>query len=176
MIREKVEDYVRTIPDFPKEGIMFRDITTVLSDADGLKLAIDKMQELLADCDFDIIAGAESRGFIFGAALAYNMHKPFVLIRKKGKLPGETVEKTYDLEYGTASIEIHKDAIAPGQKVVIVDDLIATGGTVEAAAELIEELGGEISRMVFLMELRGLNGRERLSKYDVASVISYEGK
>ena len=176
MIREKVEDYVRTIPDFPKEGIMFRDITTILSDADGLKLAIDKMQELLADCDFDIIAGAESRGFIFGAALAYNMHKPFVLIRKKGKLPGETVEKTYDLEYGTASIEIHKDAIAPGQKVVIVDDLIATGGTVEAAAELIEELGGEISRMVFLMELRGLNGRERLSKYDVASVISYEGK
>ena len=176
MIREKVEDYVRTIPDFPKEGIMFRDITTVLSDADGLKLAIDKMEELLADCDFDIIAGAESRGFIFGAALAYNMHKPFVLIRKKGKLPGETVEKTYDLEYGTASIEIHKDAIAPGQKVVIVDDLIATGGTVEAAAELIEELGGEISRMVFLMELRGLNGRERLSKYDVASVISYEGK
>ena len=141
MIREKVEDYVRTIPDFPKEGIMFRDITTVLSDADGLKLAIDKMEELLADCDFDIIAGAESRGFIFGAALAYNMHKPFVLIRKKG-----------------------------------IDDLIATGGTVEAAAELIEELGGEISRMVFLMELRGLNGRERLSKYDVASVISYEGK
>lgn len=176
MIREKVEDYVRTIPDFPKEGIMFRDITTVLSDADGLKLAIDKMQELLADCDFDVIAGAESRGFIFGAALAYNLHKPFVLIRKKGKLPGETVEKTYDLEYGTATIEIHKDAIAPGQKVVIVDDLIATGGTVAAAAELIEELGGEVSRMVFLMELRGLLGREKLSKYDVASVISYEGK
>jgi adenine phosphoribosyltransferase len=176
MIREKVEDYVRTIPDFPKEGIMFRDITTVLSDADGLKLAIDKMQELLADCDFDIIAGAESRGFIFGAALAYNMHKPFVLIRKKGKLPGKTVEKTYDLEYGTATIEIHEDAIEPGQKVVIVDDLIATGGTVEAAAELIEDLGGIVSKMVFLMELRGLNGRERLSKYDVASVISYEGK
>ena len=176
MIREKVEDYVRTIPDFPKEGIMFRDITTVLSDADGLKLAIDKMEELLADCDFDIIAGAESRGFIFGAALAYNMHKPFVLIRKKGKLPGKTVEKTYDLEYGTATIEIHEDAIEPGQKVVIVDDLIATGGTVEAAAELIEDLGGIVAKMVFLMELRGLNGRERLSKYDVASVISYEGK
>ena len=167
MIREKVE---------AKEGIMFRDITTVLSDADGLKLAIDKMEELLADCDFDIIAGAESRGFIFGAALAYNMHKPFVLIRKKGKLPGKTVEKTYDLEYGTATIEIHEDAIEPGQKVVIVDDLIATGGTVEAAAELIEDLGGIVSKMVFLMELRGLNGRERLSKYDVASVISYEGK
>ena len=176
MIREKVEDYVRTIPDFPKEGIMFRDITTVLSDADGLKLAIDKMEELLADCDFDIIAGAELRGFIFGAALAYNMHKPFVLIRKKGKLPGKTVEKTYDLEYGTATIEIHEDAIEPGQKVVIVDDLIATGGTVEAAAELIEDLGGIVSKMVFLMELQGLNGRERLSKYDVASVISYEGK
>ena len=104
------------------------------------------------------------------------MHKPFVLIRKKGKLPGKTVEKTYDLEYGTATIEIHEDAIEPGQKVVIVDDLIATGGTVEAAAELIEDLGGIVSKMVFLMELRGLNGRERLSKYDVASVISYEGK
>jgi adenine phosphoribosyltransferase len=104
------------------------------------------------------------------------MHKPFVLIRKKGKLPGKTVEKTYDLEYGTAAIEIHEDAIEPGQKVVIVDDLIATGGTVEAAAELIEDLGGIVSKMVFLMELRGLNGRERLSKYDVASVISYEGK
>ncbi len=104
------------------------------------------------------------------------MHKPFVLIRKKGKLPGKTVEKTYDLEYGTATIEIHEDAIEPGQKVVIVDDLIATGGTVEAAAELIEDLGGIVSKMVFLMELQGLNGRERLSKYDVASVISYEGK
>ena len=171
-----VADYVRTIPDFPEPGIMFRDITTVLSDADGLKLAIDEMEKTLDGIDFDVIAGAESRGFIFGAALAYNMHKPFVLIRKKGKLPCETVEQSYDLEYGKATIEIHKDAIESGQKVVIVDDLIATGGTVEAAAQLIEKLGGEVVRMVFLMELAGLKGREKLAKYDVVSVISYEGK
>ena len=126
--------------------------------------------------DFDVIAGAESRGFIFGAAIAYNMHKPFILIRKKGKLPCETVEQSYDLEYGQATIEIHKDAVEPGQKVVIIDDLIATGGTIEAAAKLIEKLGGEVVKMVFLMELKGLNGREKLAKYDVASVISYEGK
>ena len=176
MIREKLEDYVRTIPDFPEPGIMFRDITTILSDADGLKLAIDEMQKTLDGVDFDVIAGAESRGFIFGAAIAYNMHKPFILIRKKGKLPCETVEQSYDLEYGKATIEIHKDAVEPGQKVVIIDDLIATGGTIEAAAKLIEKLGGEVVKMVFLMELKGLNGREKLAKYDVASVISYEGK
>ena len=176
MIREKLEDYVRTIPDFPEPGIMFRDITTILSDADGLKLAIDEMQKTLDGVDFDVIAGAESRGFIFGAAIAYNMHKPFILIRKKGKLPCETVEQSYDLEYGQATIEVHKDAVEPGQKVVIIDDLIATGGTVEAAAKLIEKLGGEVVKMVFLMELKGLNGRDKLAKYDVASVISYEGK
>lgn len=176
MIREKLEDYVRTIPDFPEPGIMFRDITTILSDADGLKLAIDEMQRTLDGVDFDVVAGAESRGFIFGAAIAYNMHKPFILIRKKGKLPCETVEQSYDLEYGQATIEIHKDAVEPGQKVVIIDDLIATGGTVEAAAKLIEKLGGEVVKMVFLMELKGLNGRDKLAKYDVASVISYEGK
>ena len=176
MIREKLEDYVRTIPDFPEPGIMFRDITTILSDADGLKLAIDEMQKTLDGVDFDVIAGAESRGFIFGAAIAYNMHKPFILIRKKGKLPCETVEQSYDLEYGQATIEIHKDAVEPGQKVVIIDDLIATGGTVEAAAKLIEKLGGEVVKMVCLMELKGLNGREKLAKYDVASVIAYDGK
>ncbi|MDO4803624.1 MAG: adenine phosphoribosyltransferase [Lachnospiraceae bacterium] len=175
MIRERLEDYVRTIPDFPEPGVMFRDITTVLSDADGLRLAVDEMQKTLDGLEFDVLAGAESRGFIFGAALAYNMHKPFVLIRKKGKLPCDTVQQTYDLEYGTATIEIHKDAVSPGQKVVIVDDLIATGGTVEAAARLIEKIGGEVVKMIFLMELKGLNGREKLAKYDVASVISYEG-
>ena len=176
MIREKLEDYVRTIPDFPEPGIMFRDITTILSDADGLKLAIDEMQKTLDGVDFDVIAGAESRGFIFGAAIAYNMHKPFILIRKKGKLPCETVEQSYDLEYGKATIEIHKDAVEPGQKVVIIDDLIATGGTVEAAARLIDKLGGEVVKMVFLMELKGLNGREKLAEYNVASVIAYDGK
>ena len=173
---KKVEDYIRTIPDFPEPGIMFRDVTSILQDAEGFKLAIDEMIKLLDGVDFDIIAGAESRGFIFGAPLAYALGKPFVLIRKKGKLPCETIEKTYDLEYGTATIEMHKDAIAPGQKVVVVDDLIATGGTIEAACQLIEELGGEVAKIVFLMELAGLNGREKLAKYDVASVVTYEGK
>jgi len=173
---KKVEDYIRTIPDFPEPGIMFRDVTSILQDAEGFKLAIDEMIKLLDGVDFDVIAGAESRGFIFGAPLAYALGKPFVLIRKKGKLPCETIEKTYDLEYGTATIEMHKDAIKPGQKVVVVDDLIATGGTIEAACELIEELGGEVAKIVFLMELAGLNGREKLAKYDVASVVTYEGK
>ncbi len=176
MASKNVADYVRTIPDFPQPGIMFRDITTVLQDADGLQLAIDEMQKLLEGVDFDMIAGAESRGFIFGAALAYNMHKPLLLVRKKGKLPGETVSQSYDLEYGQATIEIHKDSVKPGDKVVIIDDLIATGGTVEAAAKLIEKLGGEVVKMVFLMELKGLEGRKRLAKYDVASVLAYDGK
>lgn len=173
---KKVEDYIRTIPDFPEPGIMFRDVTSILQDADGFKLAIDEMIKLLDGVDFDVIAGAESRGFVFGAPLAYALGKPFVLIRKKGKLPCETIEKTYDLEYGTATIEMHKDAVKPGQKVVIVDDLIATGGTIEAACSLVEELGGEVAKIIFLMELKGLNGREKLAKYDVASVVSYEGK
>ncbi len=173
---KKVEDYIRTIPDFPEEGIMFRDITTVLQDADGFALAIDEMQKLLADTEFDVIVGAESRGFIFGAPLAYNLKKAFVPVRKKGKLPCETVEATYDLEYGTATIEMHKDSIKSGQKVVIVDDLIATGGTIEAAAKLIEELGGEVVKIVFLLELAGLDGRARLSKYEVETVVTYPGK
>lgn len=172
---KKVEDYIRTIPDFPKKGVMFRDITTVLNDADGLQLAIDEMVNLIKGRDVDCIAGCESRGFIFGAAIAYILHKPFVLIRKAGKLPCETVSQTYDLEYGTATIEIHKDAIKPGEKVVIVDDLIATGGTVEAAAKLVEKLGGEVVEMVFLMELAGLKARDRLTKYDVESVVTYPG-
>ncbi|MBQ2504113.1 MAG: adenine phosphoribosyltransferase [Lachnospiraceae bacterium] len=171
-----VADYVRTIPDFPEPGIMFRDVTTVLQDPDGFKLAIDEMQKILEGLDFDVIAGTESRGFIFGTPLAYNLHKPFVLVRKKGKLPAETVEMEYDLEYGSAVIEMHKDSIQPGQKVVLVDDLIATGGTMEAAAKLVEKLGGEVVKMLFLMELEGLEGRKRLAKYDVASVVSYPGK
>ena len=176
MAEKRVEDYVRTIPDFPEKGIMFRDITSVLQDADGLKLAIDAMQKLLEGVDFDVIAGAESRGFILGTPIAYNLHKPFVLVRKKGKLPCETIEETYDLEYGTATVEMHKDAIKPGQKVVIVDDLIATGGTIEAACKLVERLGGEVVKIVFLLELAGLEGRKKLQKYDVQTVISYPGK
>ena len=173
---KKIEEYVRSIPDFPEPGIIFRDITSVLQDADGLQLAIDSMQDCLKDIDVDVIAGTESRGFIFGVPIAYNLHKPFVLVRKKGKLPCETVEKEYDLEYGKATIEMHKDSIKPGQKVVIIDDLIATGGTVEACAKMIERLGGEVTRIVFLMELAGLKGREKLAKYDVKSVIRYDGK
>ena len=173
---KKVEDYIRTIPDFPEPGILFRDVTSVVQDADGLKLAIDEMVKLLNGVDCDVIAGAESRGFIFGMPIAYLLHKPFVLIRKAGKLPCETVSETYDLEYGTATIEIHKDAVKPGQKVVLVDDLIATGGTMKAAAHLVEQLGGEVVKMLFLIELAGLEGRKLLSNYDIASVVSYDGK
>ena len=171
-----LKDYVRTIPDFPEKGIMFRDITSVLQDPEGFHLAIDKMQEMVADLDFDVVLGAESRGFIFSAPIAYNRGKALVPVRKKGKLPCETIEVEYDLEYGKAVLELHKDAIKPGQKVVIVDDLIATGGTVEAIIKLVEKLGGEVVKLVFMMELAGLKGRDRLAKYDVESAIVYEGK
>ncbi|HWT27795.1 MAG TPA: adenine phosphoribosyltransferase [Mobilitalea sp.] len=173
---KKIEDYVRSIPDFPEPGIMFRDITSVLQNKDGLKLAIDQMQELLKGADFDVIVGPESRGFIFGVPIAYNLNKAFVPIRKKGKLPCETISMEYDLEYGKATIEMHKDAIKPGQRVVIIDDLIATGGTIEAITKLIEMLGGVVVKIVFLMELKGLNGRDKLAGYDVEAVIRYEGK
>lgn len=173
---KKLEDYVVSIPDYPEPGIIFRDVTSILQDAEGLQLAIDSLQKKLESLDFDVIAGTESRGFIFGMPIAYNLHKPFVLVRKKGKLPRETVSVSYDLEYGSAEIEMHKDSIKPGQKVVLIDDLIATGGTIEAAAKLVEQLGGEVVKIIFLMELAGLHGREKLSKYDVESVIRYEGK
>ena len=173
---KKLEEYVRSIPDFPEPGIIFRDITTILQDPDGLHLAIQSMQDKLKDTEFDVVVGTESRGFIFGVPIAYNLHKAFVPVRKKGKLPCETVSMEYDLEYGSAVIEMHKDSIKPGQKVVLVDDLIATGGTMEAAAKLVEELGGEVVKIIFLMELAGLKGRERLKEYDVESVICYEGK
>ncbi|CUH92046.1 Adenine phosphoribosyltransferase [Herbinix luporum] len=172
---KKLEDYVRSIPDFPEPGIIFRDVTTVLQDKDGLKLAIDSIQDLLKDVDFDVIVGPESRGFIFGVPIAYNMNKAFIPVRKKGKLPCETIEMDYDLEYGKATIEIHKDAIKPGQKVVIIDDLIATGGTIEAITKLIKSLGGEVVKIVFLMELKGLKGRDKLAGFDVEAVIQYEG-
>lgn len=170
-----VADYVVTIPDFPEKGIMFRDVTSVIQDPDGLKLAVDELMGLLDGIEFDVLVAAESRGFIFGSPIAYNMNKSFVLARKKEKLPRETVRETYELEYGTAEIELHKDAIKPGQKVVIIDDLIATGGTVEAIAKLVEKLGGEVVRIIFLMELEGLKGRERLGRYSVESVVKYPG-
>ena len=153
---KKLEEYVKSIPDFPEKGIIFRDVTSVLQDADGLHLAIDTMQEKIKDLDYDVVVGPESRGFIFGTPIAYNNHKPFVLIRKKGKLPRETVSATYDLEYGSATIEMHKDSIKPGQKVLIVD--------------------GEVAGVVVLIELAGLKGRERISKYRLESAICYEGK
>lgn len=173
---KKLEDYVISIPDFPEEGVIFRDVTSVLQDADGLHLAIEEIQNLLKDVEFDVVGGTESRGFIFGMPIAYNLHKSFVPVRKAGKLPRETVSMEYELEYGTGTVEIHKDAIQPGQKVILIDDLIATGGTMEAAAKLVEELGGEVVRIVFLMELAGLKGREKLKGYDVRSVICYDGK
>ncbi|MCI9123336.1 MAG: adenine phosphoribosyltransferase [Eubacterium sp.] len=173
---KKMEEYVRSIPDFPEPGIIFRDVTSVLQDPDGLKLAVDSMIGLLDGVDFDIVAGTESRGFMFGMPIAYKLGKAFIPVRKKGKLPCETISTEYALEYGTAEIEMHKDAVKPGQKVVLVDDLIATGGTLEASVRLIEQLGGEVVKVILLMELAGLKGREKLAGYEVASVISYEGK
>ena len=154
-----LDDYIRVIPDF-----------------DGMKLAIDQMQDAVKDLDFDVIVGAESRGFIYGAAMAYNLHKPLVLVRKKGKLPWKTESVDYDLEYGKATLEIHVDAIKPGQRVLLVDDLLATGGTVKAGAELIEKLGGVVAGILVMIELKGLNGREKLKGYRVDSVIAYDGK
>ena len=173
---KKVEDYVVSIPDFPEPGIIFRDVTSVLEDADGFHLAIDLMQEKLEGVDFDVVVGPESRGFIFGVPIAYNLHKAFVPVRKKGKLPCETIQAEYDLEYGSAVIEMHKDSIKPGHKVVIIDDLMATGGTIEAIIKLVEQLGGEVVKTVFLMELEGLEGRKKIAGYDVETVIAYPGK
>ena len=174
---KNVKDYIRTIPDFPEPGIMFRDITTVLNDAEGFRLAIDEMEKLVEGLEFDVILGAESRGFIFGAPLAYNLHKPLVLVRKKGKLPGKTVSVDYTLEYGgVTTLEMHTDAITPGQKVLLVDDLLATGGTLEAMARLAEKMGGEVAGVLVLLELSGLEGRKKLEKYPVYSAAAYDGK
>lgn len=171
-----LDEYIRIIPDFPEPGIIFRDITTVFQDAEGMKLAIDQMQEQVKDLDFDVIVGVESRGFIYGAAMAYNLHKPLVLVRKKGKLPWKTESVDYDLEYGKATLEIHIDAIKPGQRVLLVDDLLATGGTVRAAAQLIEKLGGVVAGILVMIELKGLEGRKKLEGYRVDTVLAYEGK
>ena len=175
-MEKRLEDYVVTIPDFPEPGIMFRDITSVIQDPAGLKLAVDGLADLVRDLDFDLVIGPESRGFIFGVPVAYLLGKGFIPVRKKGKLPRETVSQKYDLEYGQAEVEMHKDAIRPGQKVVIVDDLMATGGSAEAAAKLVEKLGGQVVRMAFVMELAGLEGRKKLAGYDVESLIIYSGK
>ena len=175
-MKKELKDYVVTIPDFPKPGIMFRDVTSIIQDPDGLKLSVDGLMERLKDTEFDLVAGTEARGFIFGVPLALLSGKGFIPIRKKGKLPRDTVSEKYELEYGAAEIEIHRDAIRPGQKVVLVDDLIATGGSAEAAVKLVRKLGGEVVKFLFVMELAGLEGRKRLQGCDVESLIVYEGK
>ena len=168
-----LKEKIRSIENYPQEGIIFRDITTLLKDAEGMKAAIDEMQAKVQDLDFDLVLGAEYRGFIFGMPLAYNMGKGFVPVRKKGKLPAEVISKEYALEYGTATIEMHKDAVRPGQKVIIVDDLMATGGTAKAVAEMVESMGAEVAAMVFLIELDFLDGRKAVPEYRIESVIHY---
>lgn len=164
---------IRVIEDFPKEGISFKDITTLIKDKDALKETIDRLCDYIPS-DVDLIVGPESRGFIFGTAVAYKIGAGFVPVRKPGKLPAETLSYTYDLEYGSDTIEIHKDAIKKGDKVVIIDDLIATGGTLEASAKAVEMLGGEVVAIVALMELTGLNARDKLKGYDVHTLVEYE--
>lgn len=171
-----LKDIVRSIPDFPQKGIIFRDITSVLSDPEAFQRAITCLKLLASEVDFDVIVAPEARGFIFGSALAHAMGKGFVPVRKKGKLPFETIEEEYALEYGTATLQMHKDAIQKGQRVVIVDDLLATGGTVKAICKLVERLGGEVVRICCLIELPELNGREVLKEYDVETVIEFDGK
>lgn len=169
----ELKDKIRVIEGFPAEGISFKDITTLLKDADGLKECINQMADSFKGIEVDLVVGPESRGFIFATPLAYLLGTGFVPVRKPGKLPAETIKYEYKLEYGKDSLEIHKDSIKPGQKVLIVDDLLATGGTMVAAAKLVEELGGEVVGLGFLIELEELNGRDKLSKYRVESLIKY---
>lgn len=172
---KKLEDYVISIPDFPKPGILFRDVTGVLASGEGFSLAVEEFCRRLERVDFDLVIGMESRGFLFGAPVACRLGKGFVPVRKPGKLPRETIAESYDLEYGQTTLEVHKDDIRPGQKIVIVDDLLATGGTAEAAAKLVERLGGTVVKMVFLIELVDLGGRAKLAKYPVDGVIGFPG-
>ena len=169
--------YVRAIPDFPKPGVLFRDVTSVLENTTAFRLAVDEMEEALADMSVDLVAAPESRGFIFGAALADRLRTAFVPIRKPGKLPRETISEEYDLEYGKATLHMHRDAVIPGERAVIVDDLLATGGTAAAAARLVERLGGTVVKMIFPIELEGFQARANALKgYDVVSLVKYPGK
>ncbi|SHJ51080.1 adenine phosphoribosyltransferase [Paramaledivibacter caminithermalis] len=168
-----LKDKIRVIEDFPKAGISFKDITTLLQDGEVYKKAIDLCIEEVKDKEFDIIVGPEARGFLIGAPMSYATKKGFIPVRKPGKLPYETVKYEYELEYGTDALEIHKDAIKPGQKVLIVDDLLATGGTTLSTINLVKQLGGEIASVLFLIELSFLNGRDTLKDYDVKSVVKY---
>jgi len=174
---KKLDNYVKAIRDFPKPGVLFRDVTGILESPDGFQLALDQFVGVLADIEFDLVAAPESRGFIFGAALADRFRKAFVPVRKPGKLPRQTISETYDLEYGTATLHMHSDAVKPGERVVIVDDLLATGGTALAAAKLVERLGGKVVKMLFPIELEGFGARNNLLKdYSVESLVKYPGK
>ncbi|MBM6828261.1 adenine phosphoribosyltransferase [Anaerotignum lactatifermentans] len=168
-----LKEMIREIPDFPEKGVLFRDVTTLLKDGEGLCAAVDLIQKELEGVEFDAVLGPESRGFIFGMPVAYNLKKGFIPVRKKGKLPAEVISREYALEYGTATIEIHKDAIHPGMKLVVIDDLMATGGTARALVDLIQEAGAEVVKLVFLIELDDLKGREVLEGYDISSVLHY---
>jgi adenine phosphoribosyltransferase len=170
---DELRRIIRDVPDFPKKGIIFKDITPVLADPQAFKKAIDAMAQSLASRDFDLLVGIESRGFIFAAALAYALGKGKVPVRKPGKLPSKTVQVSYELEYGTDRLEIHEDAIRAGQSVVIVDDVLATGGTARGVADLVEKVGGEVSSFSFFIELDFLQGRSRLEGYDIRSVLNY---
>lgn len=169
-----LKDKIRVIEDFPKPGISFKDITTLLLDPDAFRNAVEQMAEFCRERKVDLIVGVESRGFILGAPLAYELGVGFVLVRKPGKLPGDVLQVEYDLEYGSDSLEIHKDAIKPGMNVVLVDDLLATGGTIAAAAKIVEAVGASITGFTFLIELAGLKGRKHLPGYDICTLVSYD--
>jgi len=168
-----LKQIIRSFPDWPKSGVIFRDIMPLLKNPQAVKFAVDEMIGHLGGKEIDLVAGIESRGFIFGALLAQNLHKGFIAIRKEGKLPGETLKVSYTIEYGSATMEIQKDAVKPGERVLIVDDLLATGGTAKAAAELIEKLGGIVVGFAFVIELSDLKGRERLRGYEVNALVAY---
>lgn len=168
-----IKEYYTSIPDFPAPGVIFRDVTSVISDPDGFRLAVKEMMALVDPADFDVVIGIEARGFIFGSVMAYEWGKSFVTARKPGKLPRETVSTTYELEYGSAGMEIHTDAVRPGDRVLIVDDLIATGGTAKACAELVEKLEGKVAGFVFLASLSEFDWQSKLAPYPVQSVIQF---
>lgn len=173
---KKLEEYITSINDFPKKGIIYRDVTSVLEDKKGLKLAIDSMQDLIKNIDFDVVVAPESRGFIFGMPIAYNLNKGFVPVRKPGKLPREVISQDYELEYGTSILQMHKDAIKKGDRVVIIDDLIATGGTTQAIVKLVEKLGGKVVLICSLIELVDLKARELLKEYNIKSCVKFKGE
>ena len=167
---KRIEDYIIPVPDFPKPGVLFRDITGILGDAEGLKLTLDALYKALENVEFDAVAGLEARGFLFGVPIAEHFHKFFIPVRKKGKLPRETVEISYNLEYGNACMEIHKDAVKPGQKIIVVDDLLATGGTAAAAIDLVRKFNPTFVATHFLMEIKALNGRDKIHADDIRTL------